>query len=239
MSYRPQQTSNNFFTGASLSNAVRMLIAWNVIVFLLQLILRSGGELVLRQYLFQGRMEMLFSLVPEFVRHGEVWRLVTYMFLHDGIFHIGLNMLALWMFGSELEYLWGTKRFIGYYFFTGIGAGICTTLFTSHPTIGASGAVYGLLLAFGMTFPNRPILLYFILPIQAKYFVMIFGALEFLRAVFDQGSGIAHVAHLGGLVFGYVYIKGWPGRKAFQRWKRERQKRKFKVLDFRDPDQRN
>lgn len=216
---RPKR--GGFFSGASLSSAVRMLIAWNTILFLLQ-------------FVFRGRMEALLGLWPDGVLHGEIWRLVSYMFLHGGFVHLFLNMLALWMFGSDLEYLWGTKRFTIYYFFCGIGAGITTVLLSKSMTIGASGAIYGLLLAFGVTYPNRPILLYFILPIPAKYFVILYGGIELLATVFDRGSGVAHVAHLGGLVFGFFFLKGLPGQRAIRDWQRRRRLRKFKVLEFRD-----
>jgi len=231
--YRPQPRRGEFFLGSSLSSAVRMLLVWNVILFLLQ-------------QLVDRRLEFYLGLVPAQVWNGYLWQLVTYMFLHGSFMHILFNMFALWMFGSELENLWGTARFVKYYFFTGIGAGISTVLVTPNaftPTIGASGAIYGLLLAYGMTFPDRQILLYFLFPIKAKYFVILFGVLELFASVTSQGSGIAHVAHLGGLVFGWVYLKtglgggGGIGR-SFRQWQRRRQMRKFKVLDFPGQDGR-
>jgi membrane associated rhomboid family serine protease len=216
-----------FFSGASLSSAVRMLLAWNVILFLVQ-------------QLVDQRMEYYLGLVPALVWRGWVWQLVTYMFLHGSFVHIIFNMLALWMFGSELENLWGTNRFIRYYFFTGIGAAITTVLVTPHsvvPTIGASGAIYGLLLAYGVTYPNRPILLYFLFPIRAKYFVILFGLIELFASITATHSGIAHLAHLGGLLFGLLYLKGFPGQRAWQRRQRERKLRNFRVVDFRDQDE--
>lgn len=224
MSAYRYQSEGGFFSGASLSNAVRMLIAWNVIFFLLQLLTRHI-------------VDNFLELTPSRVLHGEVWRLASYLFLHGGFMHLLFNMLALWMFGSELEYLWGTTRFVKYYFFTGIGAGVCSVLVNLNSdiaTIGASGSVFGLLLAYGMTFPNRPILLYFILPIPAKYFVALYGLLELFSTVFSRGSGVAHYAHLGGLLFGWLFLKGFPGQGMYRRWKRDRMKRKFKVLEFRD-----
>ncbi len=225
--YEPRR--REFFLGAGLSGAVKMLLAWNVILFLVQ-------------QLVHFPLEIYFGLVPALVWHGWVWQLVTYMFLHGGFFHILFNMLALWMFGSELENLWGTTRFVKYYFFTGIGAGITTALVMRNsmvPTIGASGAIYGLLLAYGVTFPNRPILLYFLFPIKAKYFVILFGAVELVASITGTHSGIAHVAHLGGLAFGWLYLRGFPGQGSFRRWQRDRQRRKFKVLDFRDLEDRD
>lgn len=268
----PAASRDSFFRGAALSSAVKLLIAWNVIFFLLQ-------------YLFRGRMELSLGLLTEAVWRGEVWRLVTYMFLHGDLTHILFNMLALWMFGSDLENLWGTKRFTIYYFFTGIGAAITTVLLSNSLTIGASGAIYGLLLAFGMTYPNRqvttflpalfillavsrlpaivspglglllntvvaplllvvllfavfqnlPVARFLVWTIPAKLFVAIYGAMELFATVFDRGSGIAHVAHLGGLVFGFFFLKGLPGKGAWTDWQRKRRRAKFKVLEFRGP----
>jgi len=138
------------------------------------------------------------------------WQLVTYLFMHEGFWHIFLNMFALWMFGMELENIWGSKKFLAYYFMCGIGAGLANLLiaplFTSMnlPTIGASGAVYGVLVAFAMLFPDRPIYLYFLFPIKAKYFVAIYMVIELLSV--GGNSGIAHVAHLGGGLVGFLYL---------------------------------
>ena len=230
--YQPRR--NEFFLGSSLSSAVKMLLAWNVILFLVQqLVGAPPGEL--------SWMEAYLGLRPYWVWHGWIWQLVTYMFLHGGWLHILFNMLALWMFGSELEYLWGTRRFVKYYFFTGIGAGITTAVVTPHafnPTIGASGAIYGLLLAYGVIYPNRHILLYFLFHIRAKYFVILFGLIELFAGFTASHTGIAHFAHLGGLFFGWIYLKGFPGQRTFRRWQRDRKLRKFRVVDFRDLDDR-
>ncbi|MGM0588618.1 MAG: rhomboid family intramembrane serine protease [Bacteroidota bacterium] len=140
------------------------------------------------------------------------WQLVSYMFLHAGFGHILFNMFALWMFGQAIENLWGTRRFAIYYFLTGIGAALLHMWISGGgaPTLGASGAVYGILLAFGMMFPERPImLLFFPVPIKAKYFVAIFGGLELLNGIFSQNTGIAYFAHLGGMVAGFIIIKYW------------------------------
>jgi membrane associated rhomboid family serine protease len=229
--YRNDGGRRDFLLGSSLSNAVRMLIAWNVIIYLIQVLTHRSAN--------PYWIEKNLGLVPVDVWHGEVWQLVTYLFLHGGFLHILFNMLALWMFGSELEYLWGTRRFVRYYFFTGIGAGITTLVTTPHaiyPTIGASGAIFGLLLAYGVIFPNRPILLYFLFPIPAKYFVMIFGAIELFASLSGTQGGVAHFAHLGGLVFGWFYLKGFPGQRFFRRMRQSRKQRKFRVLEFYDDD---
>jgi len=180
-----------------------------------------------------------FGLWADLVIHKlYVWQLVTYLFLHGGWFHIIFNMFALWMFGSDLESKWGGKKFLFYYFLTGIGAGILdvtlNTLFVVNPppTIGCSGAVYGLLLAYGMLFPERLIYLYMIIPIKAKWFVVIMGAIELVSS-FGSGSNVSHFAHLGGMLFGYLYLRGWslPYRWQLQyhEWRRAQLRKKFEV----------
>lgn len=140
------------------------------------------------------------------------WQLLTYQFMHSNLWHIGLNMFVLWMFGSELENLWGSRKFLIYYLLAGIGAGLVqlfiSPIFTSTgPTIGASGSVYGILLAFGLTFPDRPIFLFpFFIPIPAKFFVLIFAGIELLLG-FSGSDGVAHFAHLGGAATGFLLLK--------------------------------
>ncbi len=185
-----------------------------------------------------------FALVPrEVVQHFAVWQLVTYLFLHSpvGFTHILLNMLSLWMFGSMLERDWGTKKFLQYYFVCGIGAGFCVVLisilFGSMDTmvIGASGAILGLLLAFGLLYPNMELLFFFLFPIRAKYYVMIVGAMVFLSTLMPS-QGISNVAHLGGMLVGYLYLKlqfrtpslAFIG-EGYKQWKLQRAKKKFQV----------
>jgi membrane associated rhomboid family serine protease len=142
------------------------------------------------------------------------WQLITYQFMHSlsSIMHVGFNMLALWMFGSELEAMWGSKKFLIYYLLCGIGAGLIHLLISPFfseplPAIGASGAVYGLLLAFGMTFPDRPIFLFpFFIPIPARIFVIIFAGIELISGI-SGSDGVAHFAHLGGALTGFILIK--------------------------------
>lgn len=146
----------------------------------------------------------------------DVWQLVTYMFLHAGFGHIFFNLFALWMFGQAIENYWGTNRFTVYYFLTGIGAALLHMLIGGGgaPTLGASGAVYGILLAFGMMFPERPIMLLFPpIPIKAKYFVAIFGIIELVSGLTRANSGVAHFAHLGGMLVGFILIKYWGLKK--------------------------
>jgi membrane associated rhomboid family serine protease len=191
----------------------------------------------------------LFSLRPyEVVHHFFIWQLVTYLFLHgwpgmpvwSSFFHIIFNLFALWMFGSDLERLWGSRRFLFYYFLTGIGAGLSDVLLSTlfppdfpQATIGCSGAVYGLLLAYGLLFPDRPILFALLIPIKAKWFVALMGLIEFVSSLSAPGSGVSHVAHLGGMLFGFLYLRGsdlpyrWQLR--YHDWRRSRLRRRFEV----------
>ena len=214
--------------------AVKILIFANVGVFLIQQVVRE--------------LPLWFGMRPIDVVVGlEVWQPFTYMFLHGGISHILFNMLALWMFGVELERMWGTAFFSRYYLVCGVGAALTTILvslipgsiggrlYDGVPTVGASGAIYGLLLAYGMYFPDRQILMSFLFPVPAKYFVMIIGAVAFLSATGSGGDGVAHVTHLGGLAVGYLYLKGRRMRLAaeiqyqFARWRINRARRRFDV----------
>jgi membrane associated rhomboid family serine protease len=195
---------------------------------------------------FQADPFRLLGLVPAFVLQlGFVWQPFTYMFLHSGIWHILFNMLVLWMFGLDLERDWGTRRFLQYYFLCGIGAAVCVivaALFRPPDmlarTIGASGAIYGLLLAYGVMYADRIILMSFLFPIKAKYAVMIFGAIAFIGS-WRPGSGVSHIAHLGGMIFGYAFLKLRLNVRRFQPlaalrgqvndWKVRRARRKFQV----------
>ena len=186
------------------------------------------GAVFLVQMLVRGWIELYFGLVPILVwKKYFLWQLVTYMFLHGGFFHILFNLLAFWMFGGELENYWGSKKFLFYFLFCGIGAGICTVVVTPYqfiPVIGASGAIYGILLAFGWLFPNRLIYVYFLFPIPAKYFVIIFGLIEFFSSIGGAGGGVSHLTHLGGLLFGLLYML-YPMVR--QKIRREYYKRKW------------
>lgn len=186
------------------------------------------GVFFLLQMVVSGSINFYLGLVPVLVwKKYFLWQLFTYIFLHGGIGHLLFNLLALWMFGGELENYWGSKKFLGYFLFCGIGAGICTVVFTPYqfiPVIGASGAIYGILLAFGWFFPNRPIFIYFLFPIPAKYMVILYGLIELLSSMEGTGGGIAHLTHLGGLLFGFFYI-AYPVIR--QKIRREYHKRKW------------
>lgn len=139
----------------------------------------------------------------------RIWQPFTYMFMHADLSHLFFNMFALWMFGTTMENFWGTKRFIIYYLLCGLGAGLITMFLPMSHTVGASAAVYGLLLAFGMTFPNEYIYLYFLMPIKAKWFVIGYAVIELFEGVFVSYDGIAHFAHLGGMLVGLLLILWW------------------------------
>jgi membrane associated rhomboid family serine protease len=132
------------------------------------------------------------------------------MFMHANLSHIFFNMFNLWMFGAAMENFWGTKRFLIYYLACGIGAGLLYMLLPGlHITVGASAAVYGLLLAFGMTFPNEYIYLYFLVPIKTKWFIIGMIVIELFEGIFRSYDGVAHFAHLGGMLIGFLLILYW------------------------------
>ncbi len=218
---------------------VKYLVIINSLVFIWQFLSRvSGGG-----YGFITT----FGLVPTAVL-GKLyfWQLGTYLFLHADFWHLFFNMFALWMFGTELEKSWGTRTFTRYFFITGIGAGILSVIAnptSGIPTIGASGAIYGVLLAYGLMFPNRYVYLYFLFPVKVKYFVGVLGIITFLMALSDQGSTVSHIAHLGGMLVGLFYLKGWFSlreiRRQYAQWQITRLRRSFQVHDKNDPIVKN
>ena len=229
-----------------LPTAVKHLLIINVLFFLATLTLSRfqvhGHSIDLAEYL-----GLHFFMSKSFMPY----QIVTYMFMHANFEHLFFNMFALWMFGNTIENIWGTKRFLLFYFVCGIGAGLCQELaqylqlraisyteemwnvvcvegpelvregknwvgilgdinaIVNFPTVGASGAVYGLLLAFGMLFPNAMIYLYFLIPIKAKWFVIAYAVIELLSGLATSGSNVAHFAHLGGMLFGLLLILHW------------------------------
>ncbi|HDN85611.1 MAG: rhomboid family intramembrane serine protease [Candidatus Omnitrophota bacterium] len=153
----------------------------------------------------------LLGLVPSLVLSKfMLWQFFTYMFVHVGVMHLAINMLMLWFFAPTVESAWGRKRFLFYYFFTGIGAGLCSFLFSgsSHAVvIGASGAIFGVLVAYAVMYPESTILLFFFFPMKMKHAILVLGGINLLGALSSPGSGIAYFAHLGGALFGYIYLK--------------------------------
>ncbi len=184
------------------------LIVINVVVYILQSSLLAGDNQILFTY--------YFGLIPKLIiEKGFIWQFFTYMFLHGSFMHIFVNMYALLIFGISIEETWGTKKFLLYYVITGTGAGVTIFLLNIFlggqamviPTIGASGAIFGLLIAFGILFPDAQILLFFVLPIRAKYLVILYGGFEFYSLMTTMGSSnISHIGHLGGLLFGLIFF---------------------------------
>lgn len=199
---------------------VKNLLILNVLFFLADISLQTRG-IDLTQWL-----GLHYITAQDFYP----WQFITYMFMHGNFSHLFFNMFALWMFGYALENYWGSKRFLVYYLITGVGAALIQTgvlaleirgmtqglppfaaqhYINQIVTVGASGAIYGILLAFGMCFPNVPIFLYFFFPIKAKWFVIIYGVIELFAGIGGTADGVAHFAHLGGMIFGLLLILYW------------------------------
>jgi len=180
-------------------NATIALIVVNVVIFLLNIVVpRSFGYLALVPYLV--------------VRQGTIWQVVTYMFVHGGTWHILFNMLALFLFGSPLERRLGSSEFLLYYFVSGVGAGLATlavnwyTGLAAVPVVGASGAIYGLLLAYATLYPEARLFIFGLFPLRAPIAVLLFAGIALLSTFTATRSGVAHLTHLAGLVFGYLYF---------------------------------
>jgi membrane associated rhomboid family serine protease len=227
-------TSSFSFGPGPLSTALKAIIGLNIVMFLLTT--------------FVPALQVQLGLVPQWVVHQlRVYQLVTYMFIHAGLLHLVFNMLTLWMFGTELERMWGTRFFVKFYFISGVGAGALTLLLSLLPIgplrqlyfsdiVGASGAIFGLLLAYGMYFPERQIYMYLIFPIPARIFVLIMGAITLFLSLSESG-GVANATHLCGLLVAYVYLKGarlklnpWAEVKyRYIKWRINRVRKKFDV----------
>ena len=205
-------TTRQIRIGGPVTSAVKALLIANFTIFVVQQLLKYFGITL---------QDELFGLSHAgLTQNFYLWQPFTYMFMHGGWLHIIFNMLALWMFAGDLEQTWGTKRFIRYYLFSGIGAGLCISLMnwflavkygvTDSVTVGASGALYALLLAYGLLWPNREVLIWFILPVKMKYVVIFFGVFEFfgtLDSMSGVSGGISHIGHIGGLLAGFVLYK--------------------------------
>jgi len=185
-----------------LTDAIKIIISINILIFILQII--SGKETA-------NILHHLFGIVPgQTWSRLMIWQPFTYLFFHGGIVHVLFNMFILWMFGSELETNWGKREFLKYYLVVGVGSGIVWIIFNPNsliPVIGASGAIYGILLAYALMFPNRYVYLYFLLPIRVKYFVIFLGAMAFFSSLNSGYSSIAHLIHLSGMGVGYLYLR--------------------------------
>jgi membrane associated rhomboid family serine protease len=220
--------------------AVKAIVYTNVAVFVLTFVARSFfGSTVLFD-IFGLRPESLFERL-------YLWQVATYLFLHDvnGFAHILFNMLALWMFGVDLERRWGSRGFVKYYAITGVGAGVVTALVSLLPftatrdiysvtTVGASGAIYGLLMAWALLFPTRQILFMFIFPLSARVAALLMGAMAFLSAAGGTNDSVAEATHLAGFVIGWLYLNGFSRLRLdfsyrLARWRMDRVRRKFNV----------
>jgi membrane associated rhomboid family serine protease len=229
--------------------AVKILVLACAGVFLLQTLIEIffGPLAVYRQ------ITMRFGLVPSGVIPGlRIWQPVTYLFLHHDLWHLLINMLMLWMFGRELELVWGKNRFINYFFLCGIGAGLitvlvkCLPMFWGHPpsdipTIGASGAIFGILIANAILFPDRQIWL-FPLPIMIpmRPFVAVMAAIEFFATLSSSADGVSHFCHLGGMLVGWIYLRRgsflFRVRNEMADWRYERNRKKFEVFMKKNKD---
>jgi membrane associated rhomboid family serine protease len=238
----PHSYGHRISWGGMLTPGIRNIVIACTGVFLVQTLLRLFAPFSVNLWYIHQ-----FGLVPSGVIPGlRIWQPVTYLFLHDGIWHILINLLFLWMFGADLERAWGTHRFYVYFFLTGVGAGLTTVLAkillhsfgvgvnVDLPTIGASGAVYGVLLAAAIMFPDRQVwLIPFPVTIPMKIYVTAAIAIEFFLTLGAGGDNVSHVTHLGGALVGYVYLRRglflYRFRNEYLDWKRRRARRKFEV----------
>lgn len=183
------------------------------------LLIANGLAFVLERFNINFMMGY-FALWPLKSQYFAPWQIVTYGFLHDpnNLMHIFFNMFGLWMFGRDIERLMGPKRFLTYYLTCVVGAAVVQLVVAGttgdiYPTLGASGGVFGVLLAFGLAFPNRMVMLLFPpIPMRAKYFVLFYGLIELFMGVTGAASGVAHFAHLGGMLFGFLLLRYWSNR---------------------------
>lgn len=244
---RPGRTPGMVLSFPPFTRAVKWLLGINTAIYLIIVLLGSTGQSGVTHWI-----EDSFALSPRDVVHGRVWELLTYSFIHFEFWHWFGNMIGIWLFGAQLEQLWRSRRFLELYFFSVVGAAAVTVLLSYTPvlgpptatTIGASGGVFGILMAFGILFAESEIMLIpFPFQIKAKYFVGVLIVIEVIFAIQERNGGIAYLAHLGGLLFGYLYLKFVPkaglvmgaseqyygARNTYYRWKRRRAARKFEV----------
>lgn len=186
--------------GSALPPGIKNILLANIVVFILTYLNGNLANIIYGQFALSAH-----GVFDEF----KIWQLFTYMFLHGGFWHIFFNMFILWMFGTELEYNWGTKEFLKYYFLTGIGGGVFNLVLSGAPTIGASAAVYGVMVAYTLAYPDRLIYIYFLFPVKVKYLMGFLVLVSFFSTFGTSGDNIAHAAHLGGIVVGFVYLKYW------------------------------
>lgn len=238
--YSSASTGFQFDWDWSITPAIKFLVIACAIVFLLQefsgVLFRAEGWNFWLLYL---------GLVPRYVEHGFIWQPFTYLFLHGGIWHLVINMFVLWMFGRDVERAWGQRRFYTYYFLCGVGAGIINVIVKVAmdpagtgtalvPTIGASGAIFGVLLAAAVMFPNQRVFLFpFPVAITMRVFVLVMGVIEFFGTLGAGGDNVSHICHLGGMLVGYLYLRRgsylYSYRNRYADWKRRRLMSRFEV----------
>jgi len=202
------------------------------------LIITCGVTFIL-QHLAGEKMLAIFGLIPYTVYNDLfVWQLVSYIFVHGDIFHLIFNLIALYVFGCELERRWNSWFFFKYFFICGVGAGISTVCLSPSmtiPTVGASGSIFGILLAYAFYFPNRKIYINFIFPIKVKYLVLLYGLLTFYFSFSRSGGNVAHIAHLGGMACGFIYLNFYSFKhlimKQIRKYKARRIRKRYRVID--------
>lgn len=234
MSYYRQPPQRVYGTGSyfgvpPISPVVKRLIVVSVAIWIVQFLLFKAQQIELSWYL---------GIVPPLFFRGWVWQIGTYLFLHSTYnpWHILMNMLYLYLFGGDLERHWGGRRFLRYYLICGVGAGLVVATAgklsgVEIPTIGASGAIYGLLLAYGIVFAERVVVFMLMFPMKARTLSWIFFGIAFFSSWDDHSSGVSHVAHLSGMAVGFLYLKrAWRLKDFYReiRWKLRR--RKFRVM---------
>jgi membrane associated rhomboid family serine protease len=222
-----------FTLGGTLTPVVRVFLWVNGLVWLFLLLVKGRIYAPVGESYADVLVSLLGISPAAVVQDHALWQPMTYLFVHRDIYHLLFNMLALWWFGADLERVWGGKKFLRYYLFTGVCAGLVSVFF-NIPTIGASGAIYGLLLAYGFLFPERVLYFYFVIPVKAKYCVFLFGVIELYFVFWGESGGVNNAAHLSGLLFGAVWLAfsrrelDWMG---FVRlWRRKRMRRRFRVI---------
>lgn len=241
MSWTPRYVGPRPNWGTLLTPAIKLLLIACTGVFLLQMLLRFSAGVPA-----WAAFNSWFGLVPVgFVRGLRIWQPFTYLFLHGDFWHLFFNMLALWMFGRDLERVWGRRRFLFYYFLTGVGAGLLNIVVKvllyplsdqqmAIPTVGASGAIFGVLLAAALVFPDREVWWFpFPIMLPMRAFVFIMGAIAFFGMLGAGGDNVSHLTHLSGIAVGYFYLRRgtflYRIRNRWLDWRRRRMRKKFDV----------
>lgn len=249
MGYSPRASGFRFNWRGFVPPGIKAIAIACASVFLLQTLLQlfggAGAEAEFVEW---------FGLAPRAVTHGlRFWQPFTYIFLHGGLWHLLINLLVLWMFGADLERAWGTRRFLSYFFITGVGAGIVNIIVKTVidpaglgtsliPTIGASGAIYGVLIAAAIVFPDRQVwLIPFPITLPMRIYVLVMGAIEFFSTLGSSGDNVSHVCHLGGMLIGYLYLRRgsylYQVRNQWSDWRHAHLKKKFEVYQRTHRDQ--